>query len=116
MFSNPDYDYPCNRVFWEDDAHYARRHEVMSTKREALKELETRWHRLRGVIDAEEKLYEGLHVFQDEVYGAVGDPEFKKALDCGVYIAARIKSHKALDQQWYAEIKGLRKELSELTR
>jgi hypothetical protein len=116
VWSNPDYDFPCNQVFWESDANYQARREAMARQRDTLKEKYSDFDNLSMVVEAEERLLAELTRFNDTVYGIVADAEFKKTLDCRLFIEKRLVDHKLQRERAHDAIKDLRKWLSEHTR
>jgi BMFP domain-containing protein YqiC len=114
--SNPDYDYPCNKVFFETDEQYARRFKRMDVLKRELVELTQSYYGVQAVIDAEITLISELEKFKDSVYGWVKDDQFKAVLDFSLKTQRKLAEHK---ERWYSlekRVKATRKELSELTR
>lgn len=114
--SNPDFDFPCHRTFWETDAEYEHRASVMTRLRERAKSLHQNLDALDVIVDSEQKFGFQCQQFMDAVYGLVQDDEMRKALALKGHIDRKYDVHRRLRDQYKEELKSVNKELSELTR
>ena len=116
MFSNPDHDYPCNRVFWETDEQYERRYKRMSTIKGLLKNAYYDKTRLTDQIESNKRMMQQLGVWFNSLTGLIPDSVVRQQ---NYFFESLSSQNTRLNQELWktnGNISKWSKELSELTR
>lgn len=114
--SHPDYDFPCNRVFWETDDDYRIRRRAMNEKKAQLEVIEREVFNLRQVIEARDIEFIATIKYMNEIAQRCADAEWQMALKFKEMMNAMSLRDKRIYSQKTEQANRIRKILSELTR